>query len=1010
MKFFRRVLRYFGYSFALAAILVALAFAPIVQTWIAQAFLAAHLPVQGSVGSVSAGFGKLEIDDLRLEFNGAVLTVPSLQARLPLVDAAFKRRIRVQRLAAKGWTLDLSRVRGRAPAQAKAVATPRDAGQAAAAQAEVITAQTLAFALREIIKSWALPCDLSLDGTDLEGDLLVPGQSNNGSRRFHISVNGGGLAAGREGTFAIDASNAVVNSDLSVTVVAAHGRLIIAMASPRTLKRFEVKAEVSAKGGSLPEDVALSTDIAAFRDPRGEVYSLELRRGSRRLAAVDARFPEASGHLEGTWKMDLRDPDIAPFFPDHPLPAFSTDGDGRFDTDAAFTRVHALGRLNATVSRLGVMAPPLNRLGTAVIDLRFDLTHSGRTLRVDQLRAAISATGPNALVQSLQPFTIDEGSGSMKVSDPRADWLEGSVRGLPVAWFGFPGLRVDLAGGDVAGQFALRAVNGDLALRSKGPLTASGVSILRAGGVLARGLDVSLALTADYASQGWQVAGAPLVLASSGRRLASFDGKAARAAGDDPSIAITGTWHADLDALAAEPAFPGLHWMIGRSASGDFSADSGSRPEAEAKFTILGHDPSKSVTGSVHLDFNADGSVGFLAPFKATLGTGASDLSAEGTWSREGAEGRIDAKLGSQDATLEHLKFLAAPLAALAGVPLARREAGRPSAGLADRVPFWGARTGRVTVGFDRLRALNRVFVDVGGTFDLSPGSLRLLYGRGGLPKHTPANAEGSISFDPTAALPYSLKATASATDVEAAPFFGEPKDGKDPLLEGHFSVRGKFTGAAANLVDLIARTQGDFQLESIGGIIRLLKTDVADSLPEIATPVSDTLGSVGSFMGSLVGIKHAFSGGGEIHLPKATEAVLDFTNQVSEIGYDKLTVDLVCGPDRSISIVDLEMTAPNERLQGSGRIAHVNGLSFRARPLSLDLQLGARGRVAELLSNAGLVSGSLDKLGYAPLRQSVHFGGTLEHVDDGSWRDFLVKAAIPKPEVGKKAAPATNR
>ncbi len=1010
MKFFRRVLRYLGYAFALAAILAALAFAPIVQTWIAQAFLAAHLPVQGSVGSVSAGFGKLEIDDLRLELNGAVLTVPSLRARLPLLDAAFKRRIRVESLAAKDWTLDLSRVRGGGPAPTKAVAAPGDAGQAAAAQAEVITAQAVAFTLREIMNGWALPCDVSMDGTDLDGNVLVPGQSRGASRRVHVALKGGGLAAGREGTFAIDAENAVVNSDLSVTVVAAHGRLFIAMASPRTLKRFEIEAEVSAKGGSLPENVAVSADIAASRDPGGGQFTLGLSRGSRRIAAVDARFPDASGRLEGGWKIDLRDSDFAPFFPDHPLPAFSTDGDGRFDADAAFTRVHALGRLNTTVSRLGALAPALVRLGTTVVDLRFDLAHSGQTLRVDQLRVAISATGPNALVQSLQPFVLDENTGSMKVSDPRADWLEGSIRGLPVAWFAAPDFRVALAGGDVAGQFAVRAVNGDLALRSKGPFSAAGVSILRAGGVIGRGLDLSLALTADYASQGWQVEAAPLVLASAGRRLASFDGKAARVAGDDPSIAITGTWHADLDALAAEPAFPGLHWMIGRSASGDFSAGTGNAPEAEAKFTVLGHDPAKSVTGSVHLDFNADGSVGFLAPLKVASGPGTSDLSAEGTWSRDGTGGRIDAKLTSQDATLGHLRLLAVPLAAAAGVPLPRPEAGRPPAGPADRVPFWGTRTGRVTIGFDRLRAWNRVFVDVGGTFDLSPGSLRLLYGRGGLPKHTPANADGSISFDPAAAFPYSLKATAAVNDVEAAPFFGEPQHGQDPLLEGRFSVTGKFTSAGTGLEDLIARTEGGFQLTSMGGIIRLLKTDVADSLPEIKTPVSDTLGSVGSFMGSLVGIKHAFSGGGEIHLPKATEAVLDFTNQVSEIGYEKLTLDLVCGPDRSIRIVDLEMTAPSERLQGSGRIAQANGLSFRARPLSLDLQLSARGRVAELLSNAGLVSASLDKLGYAPLRQSIHFGGTLEHVDDGSWRDFLVKAATPNPDSGKKPAPAANQ
>ena len=1014
MKFFRRILRYLGYGVALAAILASLAFAPIVQTWTAQALLATHQSVQGSVGSVSVGFGKVEIDELHLEHDGAVLTLRSVQARLPLVEAGWKRKVRVQSLTAKDWTLDLSRVRTRGLAPSNAAAVPATAAEAAAAQAEIITAQTLALVMRKILGGWELPCDVSLDGIDLEGDVMLPARSKDAPARLHVVIKGGGLTAEHEGVFAIDAANAVVNPDLSVTVVSAHGRLLIAMASPRTLKRIEIKADVSAKGGSLPEDLALSADIAASRGPNGQDYTLDLGRGGRQIAKVDAHLSGAPGRLEGTWKIGFRDSDLAPFVPDHPLPAFSTAGEGRFDSDQPFATVHATGRLNCVVGRLGALALPLDRLGSATLDARFDLMHSGQSLRFNQLRVAISSSGPNALVQLLQPFVLDEKTGGWKVSDPRNDWIDGSIQGFPIAWFSgsIPGL--DFAGGDAAGQFAVRAVNGELAFRSKEPLTAAGVSVLRKGGVIGRGLDLSLSLLVDYASQGWQVEAAPLALSSGGRRLATFAGKAARFTSADPSVAVTGTWNVDIEALEAQSALPALHWVAGRSASGDFSASLGTPAEMEAKLTVLGHDPGKSMTGSVHVDANADGSVGFLAPLKISFGPSVSDVSAEGTWRRDEAGSRIDAKLTGQNVVLQHLGILAAPLAAAAGVPLPAILADGPGAATAktpDRIPFWGAWSGQVTVGFDRLRAGNRDFTGVGATFDASPRSLRLLYGRGGLPKHSPADFEGSVSFDPSAALPYSLKATAAVNDVEGAPFFGDPKPGQDPVLEGRFSVASTFTGAGTCLEDLVARTRGDFRLTGMSGIIRLLKVDVADSLPEVKTPVSDTVGSVGSFMGSLVGIKHAFAGSGEIHLPKATEAVLDFANQVSEIGYDQITVNATCGPDRSIQIVELAMTAPNERLKGSGRIARINGLSFPAEPLSLDLELGARGRLAELLSNAGLLSATLDKLGYAPLKQSVHFGGTLEHIDGGAWQDLLVKAATPKPDMGKKAGTqAPNR
>ncbi|MGD1030829.1 MAG: hypothetical protein ABSA05_06765 [Opitutaceae bacterium] len=1006
MKSFRRILKPAGYAIALAAVLGALAFAPFVQTLIAQAYLDSHPALRCTVGSVSAGFGKVEFEDLRFEFDGATLTVPSLEARLPLVAAVRDRKVLVRGLVARGWTLDLRRLRQSETARVESAAAPGAAGKA---QGDIPPAQKAARAMHQILGAWALPCDLSLDGVELEGDLVIPGALEKSSTRLHVAIRGGGLAAGHDGSFAFDASDAVVNPDLSVSAYAAHGRLVVSPASPRTLDRIELKADLSAKGGSLPAEVTFSAGLTAAGAPGGEDYALDLARGGRHVATVNGRFPSAAGGFAGTWKIDLRDSDLTPFFPDNPLPAVAAAGDGQFDTDAAFARAHALGRINATAGRLGVLAPSLDRIGPVALDARFDLAHSGQTLRVGQLSLALTATGPNALLKSLQPFDVDEATGRLKVANPQGDWMEGAIRGFPMAWLSGPNDVLAFAGGIANGEFAVRAANGELALRSKAPITAAGVSLLDSGRVVARDLDLSLSLLAGFSSNGWQAEGAPLTLGSAGRRLATLNAKAARPGGADQPIAITGTWDADLEALAALPAVPGARWITGRSASGDFSASVGGGTEVDAKLTALGHDPGKSIAGSIHADFNADGSIGFLAPFKVAFGSSASDLSAEGTWSRDQAGARIEAKLTGQSVALEHLRLLAAMAASAAGAPVSADLAPGPDrkpAEARDRIPFWGDWTGSLTVGFDRMRAGDRDYVDVGGTFVADPRSLRLQYGRGVIPRHSPANAEGSISFDAAARLPYSLNATASVKEVEAAPFFGTPQHGEDPVLEGRFSVSSSLTGDGATLEGLVSRTREEFHLTSTAGIVRLLKTNVAESLPEASTPVSDTLGSVGSLMGSLIGVRRDTSKVGEIRLNKTTEAVLDFTNQVSEIGYDQFTLSGTREADGSIQIAELAMTAPSERLTGSGRIAGAKGLSASARPLSLDLQFSARGKVAELLSTAGLLSAQKDKLGYAPLSQPVHFGGTLEHIDDAAWHDLLVKAATPKPGGSDKSGP----
>ncbi len=579
------------------------------------------------------------------------------------------------------------------------------------------------------------------------------------------------------------------------------------------------------------------------------------------------------------------------------------------------------------------------------------------------------------------------------MGDRSRDLLQASLHALPLAWLAGLTGPVALAGGDASGECTVRAAGAGWALRGTQPFTAAGVSVARGERVLARGLDLSLALSGSYSSQGWQARAAPLTIASGGRRLGAIEAQASAVAGSDQPVALAGTWNADLEALAAQPAAAG-RWIGGRTASGDFTASIAGATTLDAKLAASGRDPARAVAASLHVDLGADGSAAFHAPIKLTRGASVTELAADGTWTPGEGLGRTEVALTGGTVALGDLGLLAAPLAAAGG--------GAAAAAGPDRAPFWGAWTGQVTIGFDHLRALGHSFDDVGGTLTIDRGAIRLKGARAGLPLKTLADGEGSITFDPAAAIPYRLAATATADKIDSARVLGAAAAGPDAAIEGRFAVVGRLDGEGANLADLARRTRAQLRITSASGIIRFLKTNVADAIPQVDSPVADTLGAVGTVFGAVLGRPTHTAAEGKNPVSKNAEAVLDFTNQVAEIGCDQIAFTAVRGPGPAVRLEDISILAPDERLTGSGELGALPGRSLAAQPLRLELRLAARGRVADLLAAAGLLAPGKDEQGFRLLAQSIRLGGTLAQIDDRQWHDLLAAAATRKPAAAK--------
>jgi hypothetical protein len=988
VKVIRILLTCLAVAAILALVVVLIAIAPAFQTWAAQEALSGKSGVQGTLGSLSAGFGEVDVEDLHLQSGGAVLTLPTLKAKLSLTDAVLRRKVQVRSLVAKGWTLDLTGMSAATDGQAQSGA---GAG-GAAVQAETHPEKRISRTLLGILGALRLPVDGTLDGVDLDGEILFSPLAGKPPAHVHVVVSGGGLGVGKEGSFAVDATGTLADSSIPINALAAHGSVAAAMDSSRTVSRVRVNAELTEGGGSAGGALTLVAEVSSDRASHELGYSVAISRGGRRLAAVLAHLPDGAHRLAGTWELNLQNGDLAPYFPDHPLPPSSLAGSGSFDSDEDFASVHALGTLSCDASHLGVLYPPLESAGAIALTSQFDATRSAGSVRVDHLSVSLAGNRPVATIKSAQVFSVDEATGSLGASAPGADLFVGSLRGLPLAWLSGLTGRFALSGGDATGDFLVRAADDGFELHSNAPFAAAGVTIGDSGKVIVQGVDLGLSLSGDTSARGWNLKWAPLSVSSAGRRIATLEGTASRPSGTGQAVAIGTTWDADLDALARQRAAPGLAWLQGRSASGSLTATVGSATGIDAKFEVKGHSAAQLFSGTLHADVDENGTVSFKAPVHFASGPSISDISLEGASGRDSGGPWVDVTLMSASVAPEHLRMLAAPFAPESA------DSGR------DRTPFWGDWTGRLSASLDHVRTEAGELVDVGGVFTLDHGSIQLEGGRGGPAGHSLTNMTGSVAFDAAAEYPYSLKAGVAQTKEEAASILPTPKPGIDPVFEGKFTVDRTYTGKGVNLADLVARTQEEFRLASASGIVRILKADVADSLQEAPTPkAEDTLATVGSVVGSVMGARRNVLDSGKTKLSPTTEAVLDLTYQIEEIGYDSVKITAFKASDGVIRLVEIEMVSPEVRLRGTGQIAAARGIALADRALSLDLQLGAQGKTAELLKKAGLLTDRKDELGYSVFSQTIHLGGTLAQIDASQWNAVLIKAATPKPAGGKK-------
>ena len=919
-----------------------------VQTWLARRYLAAHPGLGVSIGGVRDLPGRLEISQLQLVREGYSVSIPSLEADLPLLAAA-RGNVGITRLVAKGLTVDLTRVTGAA------------SGPVGTAGPDFVPS---------ILTRVQLPVDLALDGVALEGEVVFPAAPGEPPVRTRLNVTGGGMGAGRTGQLDFSVT-AALPSDAAVSAVEFTGRAAVTMPTPREFSSVEVNLNARARGPRLPQGATLAAALTATRANSGEDYSITLESGGRRIAIIRAlrpAGPAGSVLLRGAWSLNLADADVSPFTLGRALPEFRVTGGGRIEADPAGPGLAFDGQAELSVNRLAAVDPRLAPVGPLNLAGTFDVRRSPAGWEVRRLALELAGAGPVLALRAVQPFEFDPSGSLLKVTDRDRDLMAVEVRGLPLDWaqLGLPA-GLTLSGGDLHGAVAVAARDNSFSLRTTVPLTAAAVTLAQGGTPRLGPADLSLRVSGEYSLQGWTLDVHDLTARSGGTAGLSLAGSIGRLAGSAQPLYFKGTLNSDLPGLFSQLGLAGSTRLSAGKATGEFLASIGGRRDIEAHLAVTDLAALPGVTREtlpalwvdLRANWEGDDRVELRLPVTFERAGRKSDVNLVGFVSLGSGGPGLDAKASSGVFSAEDAQLLLA----LVGPPnpAAPATAAAPA-------PFWGGFTGRVGLDFRKVRyGAGQELQDVSGTLRFEPASLRLDEGHATMSRSGEVKLAASIAFDGRSVEPYALKGEVAVVDLDAGAWLLALNPGHLPAIEGRFSAAGKVSGTAREPGALFDRAQGQLAIVSKGGVTRLLQTNVADQIQGASTFTS-ALARAGSLLGS-DRLENAANRG---------QNVVEVAKALNEFPFHQLVANVSRGPDLNLKLEEFSLLSPELRLTGSGEVRHAEGVPWVSEDLTLRLQLLAQGQTGKLLSRAGLLVEKTDPLGFSPFLVPFTLEGTL--------------------------------
>ena len=978
-----------GLGFALL-LTVGLALMPSVQTRWVQRLLAAHPEWGATVERVSVLPGRARIAGLRWTGNAAEVVVPEVSVEFKPGDLFFNKTVAILALRANAWSVAF-REAPSSPASSVEEGAKSPAGERIAAL------------VSGLLRTVELPVQAELNDVDLDGSITLPG------RKFpaKVSMRGGGFVAGRDGH--LDVAVLWESGDPNLGTFATQGALKARMEDPRHFSEVSVRLESTVRGEAFPAGAILTTEARLFREREAEGYRIVLATPRHAVLELAGELRPGTDRLRGAWRLDLTSADLAPLALGVALPEFHARGDGTVDSDAVAKAPRAAGKIALDLQRLEVVRPELRAIGAVRLQVDFDAGWSTGMVSVARLSAQLEGKRPVLVVEASQPFLVDPSRHEWRPSRPGAELARVRLSALPTVWLAPWISGVEIDGGDWSGEIAALVADGALALRTRAPIAAGGISLLKSGEPWLRGVEAALAGAATAKASGWQAHVERLSLRALGRELATLEARLGRLSGADQPVKTEGTLRLDLAQVVRQPAAEGRLALISGEANAKFGAKLGRSMEISTDLRLdhlRSGAPAKdlpSVAVDLRAEIDAAGKIKFSAPLRMTAGERVSDVTLGGEFTPrgDGTGGRVEARLSG---ALVHVADGEALAAALWAPSTVKGAAPKSAPGMQLSAPPWASWEGKLEIDLGEVVQGETVRMrDVKGKVELDAGKVRMEALRGSLGDRGRATFSGALAFEAGRPDPFAAEVQVEVREFDPGPWFRVASGGSPATLEGSFTLSSRLRGRAANLASLAANVAGEILVSSRGGIFRGLPVKVAAGANG-AGRVAGMIAAAGSAIGSLTGRKEPPVIAGR------AQAVAELAAGLGTIPFDQLSLVITRDAARTTTVREFTLIAPELRLTGAGTLLQRGDNGFLDDSLALEFSLRARGRQGDLLRHLGLLDPAVDDLGYASCRLPVRVAGTPARPDCAELAARLTAVASGKPGMADKAGELLQR
>lgn len=910
------------------------------------------------------GFTRTEIRGFVLDRPDISYRVEFLDADLSIWDIYFNRHVKIGDIKATGVEFDFARF--------TKVPRPEDPNP-----------------LEGLLGELDVPVKLSIGEGLMEGRLLLPGVGEE-PLTIRYRIKGGGLAPGESGKFSLNAVIEDRKAEGWLRELELKGDIVLGESTDGVFESLTTDAKIHVLGVKIPvEELILNVKMqktAEGEDYLGSIYHAGDDEALRPLLQVDASFAYDDRMFRGNWEAWAERGQVAGYLYVARLPEFSGQGNGKFSYDNDEKSLWIAGSFDAETGELQIVAAEMQGLGGVTAATEFEFLRDDDWLLLEAFHLHISSTKSGetlVVVDSKNPLRYDRKEARITGTAERTDLMDIAVTTAPIEWIGlFRGEEAGnmplLVDGNISGELLLSAFNGGILVETLAPLTAFPVTAAAQGNVLLEdaGLEVSGAFSWIDSEIGIRVD--PLLFTVDKQMAIQIEGRysqienefSARIQADLPVflkehiVSIENLSSGLLEAEVQGDAFGSFQGgLVLRETV--IEATGEKLPPVYLNFQV---EPDEQRNWHLNLPLSIDREG---KPFGFTL---------SGTVFPDDKNSSFDLALTGEHIFLETLLDYKNAFARSETKPSTKDSSPEDPT---DDTPFLANWNGHLGIAFDTIQfpggySLEQIRTQI----DTDSANLKLVTDAVFLGSQISADAHLGITDQGTT--PYQFSGEIHADHADFGALFRALQHNRPPTLEGVFTIDSTLRSDAKNLGDLLTGMRGDIRFSSDGGVLRLFHSE--DILVNLGLSFAGLLGGIGGEYGTIVEIAEEFA-----HIP-----------------YDEAKIRIERTDNLDFLLRDLQVLAPEFHLEGIGVLEHVEGRKFSAQPVNLELKLGTRGELEQLLARAELLSETRDPLGYRALKKPFSLSGSFSELQVNPLVSVVVGAIfelmVPSPGTAGKA------